>query len=59
MTGGRQVAASGADRLDLGAVIADRQTKIIICCGSGGVGKTTTSAALAVRPPRPAAGRWC
>lgn len=49
MTGGRQVAASGADRLDLGAVIADRQTKIIICCGSGGVGKTTTSAALAVR----------
>ncbi|SDS54295.1 ArsA family ATPase [Microlunatus soli] len=35
--------------LDLSAVIADRNTKIIICCGSGGVGKTTTSAALALR----------
>nr|WP_182559804.1 ArsA-related P-loop ATPase [Microlunatus kandeliicorticis] len=30
-------------------MIADRDRKIIICCGSGGVGKTTTSAALAVR----------
>jgi anion-transporting ArsA/GET3 family ATPase len=35
--------------LDLSSILADRQTKIIICCGSGGVGKTTTSAALAVR----------
>ena len=35
--------------LRLDPVLADRQTKIIICCGSGGVGKTTTSAALAVR----------
>lgn len=35
--------------LDLTGVIGDRKTKIIICCGSGGVGKTTTSAALALR----------
>ena len=35
--------------LDLDKVIDDRETKIIICCGSGGVGKTTTSAAIAVR----------
>ena len=35
--------------LDLDAVIADRDTEIVICCGSGGVGKTTTSAALALR----------
>ncbi|GAA1426198.1 hypothetical protein GCM10009616_00130 [Microlunatus lacustris] len=35
--------------LDVDAVIADRQTEIVICCGSGGVGKTTTSAALALR----------
>jgi anion-transporting ArsA/GET3 family ATPase len=35
--------------LDIDAVIADRETEIVICCGSGGVGKTTTSAALAVR----------
>jgi anion-transporting ArsA/GET3 family ATPase len=35
--------------LDLEQVITDPQIKIIICCGSGGVGKTTTSASLAVR----------
>ncbi len=35
--------------LDVDAVIADRETEIVICCGSGGVGKTTTSAALALR----------
>jgi anion-transporting ArsA/GET3 family ATPase len=35
--------------LDVDKIIGDRETKIIICCGSGGVGKTTTSAALAVR----------
>jgi anion-transporting ArsA/GET3 family ATPase len=34
---------------DVDAIIADRQTKIMICCGAGGVGKTTTSAALALR----------
>lgn len=35
--------------LDTDKILADRGTKILICCGSGGVGKTTTSAALAVR----------
>ena len=35
--------------LDLDALIADRSTRIVVCCGAGGVGKTTTSAALAVR----------
>ncbi|MCW0215078.1 MAG: ArsA family ATPase [Pseudonocardia sp.] len=35
--------------LDVDAVIDDPATKIIVCCGSGGVGKTTTSAALALR----------
>ncbi len=37
------------DFLDLDKVIDDPEIKIIICCGSGGVGKTTTSAAIAVR----------
>jgi anion-transporting ArsA/GET3 family ATPase len=32
--------------MDLAALIADRETRIVVCCGSGGVGKTTTSAAL-------------
>ena len=36
-------------RLDLDAVIDDPATRIIVCCGSGGVGKTTTAAALALR----------
>ena len=35
--------------LDLDAVIGDPERRIIVCCGSGGVGKTTTAAALAVR----------
>ncbi len=35
--------------LDLDALIADPATHIVICCGAGGVGKTTAAAALAVR----------
>jgi anion-transporting ArsA/GET3 family ATPase len=35
--------------LDVDALLADPAIRILVCCGSGGVGKTTTSAALAVR----------
>ena len=35
--------------LDIDAITANHDTKIIICCGSGGVGKTTTAAAVAIR----------
>ncbi len=35
--------------LDVDKMISDQQTRIVICCGSGGVGKTTLSAALAIR----------
>jgi len=35
--------------LDLDAVLDDPRTNVVVCCGSGGVGKTTTAAALAVR----------
>ncbi|MBY9074379.1 AAA family ATPase [Nocardioides sp. WL0053] len=35
--------------LDVDALLDDRGTNIIVCCGSGGVGKTTTAAALALR----------
>jgi len=37
--------------LDVDALIDDPRTRIIVCCGSGGVGKTTTAAALGLRPP--------
>ncbi|MET7935401.1 ArsA family ATPase [Streptomyces sp. NPDC005322] len=38
-----------APRLDTDALLDDPQTRIVVCCGSGGVGKTTTAAALGVR----------
>ncbi|GAA4724968.1 ArsA family ATPase [Nocardioides endophyticus] len=38
-----------APAMDVDALIDDRGIGIIVCCGSGGVGKTTTSAALALR----------
>ncbi len=41
--------ASTAPALDVDALLDDRGTEIVVCCGSGGVGKTTTSAALALR----------
>jgi anion-transporting ArsA/GET3 family ATPase len=37
-----------APPMDLAALVADPETRIIVCCGAGGVGKTTTSAALAL-----------
>ncbi|WP_433082739.1 ArsA family ATPase [Dactylosporangium sp. CA-052675] len=39
----------GSPDLDLDAILADRAIRIVVCCGSGGVGKTTTAAALALR----------
>ncbi|WP_457112982.1 ArsA family ATPase [Marmoricola sp. URHA0025 HA25] len=36
-------------RLDVDALLDDPARRIIVCCGSGGVGKTTTAAALALR----------
>ncbi|MFD9413258.1 ArsA family ATPase [Streptomyces goshikiensis] len=36
-------------RLEVDRLLDDRGTRIIVCCGSGGVGKTTTAAALGVR----------
>ena len=38
-----------APRLDIAALLADPQTSVVVCCGAGGVGKTTTAAALALR----------
>ncbi|GGJ00771.1 anion transporter [Saccharopolyspora subtropica] len=36
-------------QIDIDGLLDDPGTRILVCCGSGGVGKTTTAAALAVR----------
>ncbi|WP_371632919.1 AAA family ATPase [Streptomyces sp. NBC_01259] len=41
--------AATAPALDTDALLDDPGIRIIVCCGSGGVGKTTTAAALGVR----------
>ncbi len=35
--------------LDIDALVADENVRIVVTCGSGGVGKTTTAAAMALR----------
>ncbi|HEY7048573.1 MAG TPA: ArsA-related P-loop ATPase [Jatrophihabitantaceae bacterium] len=35
--------------LDIDALLRDEETRIVVTCGSGGVGKTTTAAAMALR----------
>ncbi|MEZ5118045.1 MAG: ArsA family ATPase [Candidatus Nanopelagicales bacterium] len=40
---------SAAGSLDVDALLDDRGTRIVVCCGAGGVGKTTTAAALGLR----------
>ena len=35
--------------LDMAAILADTTNRVVVCCGAGGVGKTTTAAAMALR----------
>ncbi len=35
--------------LDIAAILADTANRVVVCCGAGGVGKTTTAAAMALR----------
>ncbi|MFI6154043.1 ArsA family ATPase [Kitasatospora sp. NPDC051170] len=46
--GGNGVRSTGK-RLAVDGLIDDPKTRIIVCCGSGGVGKTTTAAAIGLR----------
>ena len=46
--GGRGQGGRQAPAMDIAALIDDPGTRIVVCCGAGGVGKTTTSAALAL-----------
>ncbi len=47
--GGRAPAARRVAPLDVDALLDDPTTRVVVCCGSGGVGKTTTAAALGLR----------
>ena len=40
---------SPAPEFDVDAMLSSPDTRIVVCCGSGGVGKTTTAAAFALR----------
>jgi len=35
--------------LDMGSILADTSNRVVVCCGAGGVGKTTMAAAMALR----------
>src|SRR5882757_10147941 len=35
--------------LDLHTILSDTANRVVVCCGAGGVGKTTTAAAMAMR----------
>ncbi|MCB0923455.1 MAG: ArsA family ATPase [Mycobacterium sp.] len=35
--------------LDMKSILTDRSNRVVVCCGAGGVGKTTTAAAMALR----------
>ena len=54
-TTGSRSRAPKAPPLDIDDLIDDPNTRIIVCCGSGGVGKTTTAAALGLRAAERAA----
>ena len=35
--------------LDMKSILSDKSNRVVVCCGAGGVGKTTTAAAMALR----------
>jgi anion-transporting ArsA/GET3 family ATPase len=42
-------AAAAEPTLDIDGLLGDQRTRIIVCCGAGGVGKTTIAASLGLR----------
>src|SRR6201992_3861523 len=36
-------------QLDMAAILSDTANRVVVCCGAGGVGKTTTAAAITLR----------
>ena len=35
--------------LDMRSILNDKANRVVVCCGAGGVGKTTTAASMALR----------
>ena len=48
MSGGKPMTTT-TPALDMASILRDRSNRVIVCCGAGGVGKTTTAAAMALR----------
>jgi anion-transporting ArsA/GET3 family ATPase len=48
-TAGAKASARRSPGLDVDGLLDDPAMRVIVCCGAGGVGKTTTAAALALR----------
>jgi Mrp family chromosome partitioning ATPase len=46
---GRPIMSGAPAVLDMKSILSDRSTRVVVCCGAGGVGKTTTAAAMALR----------
>jgi len=42
-------AAAAEPTLDIDGLLGDQRTRIVVCCGAGGVGKTTIAASLGLR----------
>ncbi|MEV6972066.1 ArsA family ATPase [Kitasatospora sp. NPDC093806] len=47
--GGNSGSSGNGSRLGVDELIDNPKTRIVVCCGSGGVGKTTTAAAIGLR----------
>ena len=48
-TAGSPMMSTTPRTLDMASILADRSNRVVVCCGAGGVGKTTTAAAMALR----------
>ncbi|MDQ3826607.1 MAG: ArsA family ATPase, partial [Actinomycetota bacterium] len=43
------MSASAPPSFNVDDLLSDRATRVVVCCGAGGVGKTTTAAAFGLR----------
>ena len=46
---GRPTMSGAPPTLDMKSILSDKSNRVLVCCGAGGVGKTTTAAAMALR----------